>query len=378
MVCTKCGTELIQGAAFCHMCGRAADWQPSKRRRGNGEGTAIKRGKTWTAVISGVGYDPQGKIIRTRSWKGGFRTKHEALAWAAQQSGKAVERPVPRFVDLWDSYYKTDYRKLSASKQTAYRIAWQRLSALMGRTVDSVSVADLQDVIDAQCSSYYTARDCKQVLSHLYERAMADNGPTGHVTQNLARHIALPDLEEQEGTPFTAGEVQRIWDLYGTGDLTAARILVMLYTGMMPAELLMCTSAMVDLERREIRGAGTKTSVRKMAAVVFPEFLSPVLEDLMTRSNTGKLVETSKWPFYAAFYEALERAGIDNPTDAKGRHRLTPYSCRHTYGTEAVRLGLHPALVQQLLRHSSTKTQEKYTHLASADVHAAAESFKKE
>ena len=378
ILCARCGTELVPGAAYCHACGKAVSRQPARHKRGNGQGTARKRGRTWTGYAAGYSYvDADGVPHRVRPSKGGFRIKAEALAWAAQGSGGA-ERPVPRFIDLWQGYESSDFKRLSSSKQTAYRIAQGKLKALMGRTVDSVTLDDLQAAVDSACPTYYPARDCKQVLSHLYDRAIADNGPTGRITKNLARYIVLPPLEEQEAVPFTQAELERLWALYdGDGDLTAARILLMTYTGLMPAELLACTVDMVDLERREIRGAGAKTKVRKAAAVAWPEFLDPVVSALVQGSATGRLVDTSKWPFYAAFYDALDRAGIDNPVDVKGRHRLTPYSCRHTYGTEAVKAGLHPEMIKKMLRHSSTRMQERYTHIADAELHAAVQSIKK-
>ena len=53
MICTKCKTEVVQGAIFCHQCGRKLITQKKSRTksRGNGTGTAFKRGSTWTAQV---------------------------------------------------------------------------------------------------------------------------------------------------------------------------------------------------------------------------------------------------------------------------------------------------------------------------------------
>ena len=71
---------------------------------------------------------------------------------------------------------------------------------------------------------------------------------------------------------------------------------------------------------------------------------------------------------YDEYHVVVKRIGIRD---------LPPYSCRHTYGTEAVKLGAHPAVIQKMLRHSNTKTQEKYTHLGSDEVHSVANQLKK-
>lgn len=387
VLCKKCGCELPENAAYCFLCGKAVNYTPTPKKRGNGQGTAVKRGKTWTGFAPGYSFfDEDGKRHRVRPSKGGFATKKEALAWAT--SDKAKERPLPRLIDLWQGYSSNDLKKLSKSKQTAYKIARTRLESIISRRIDTLSVDDLQAVVNKECDSYYPAKDMKSVLSKLYQRAMASNSNNGRITQNLSDFIVLPSLEEKEAVPFSESEVQALWKAFETGDTFVGYILLLCYTGMMPGELLACKKSMVDLEHCEIHDAGAKTAVRKQSAIVFPVFLKPLVEQLLSlrveNNNTknDKLLTMNKDNFYKAFYESIERAGIDNPPfigkNGREDHRLTPYSCRHTYGTEAVKLGVHPAVIQKMLRHSNTKTQERYTHLGAVEVHEAANQLKAE
>lgn len=376
-VCKRCGFSLAETYLFCPQCGRAVNYTPTAKKRGNGQGTAIKRGKTWTGFKAGYSYhDENGTRHRVRPSKGGFATKKDALAWAA---GSQAEdgAPAPRLVDLWEGWSKNDMLKLSSNKQCAYKIARKRLEPIIDRQIDNLTVDDLQEVINEKCTSYYTARDCKTLLSHLYQRAMASNGATGRVNKNLSEFLVLPALNEKEAAPLSTEEVGKIWTAYNGGVTFAGYILLLIYTGMMPGELLECKKSMVDLERLEIRGAGLKTKTRQRAAIAFPDFISPVLRDLMehAKGRKDKLCAMQKDNFYEKFYDTISAAGIDNPEfigpDGKKDHRITPYSCRHTYGTEAVKMGLHPAVIQKMLRHSNTKTQEKYTHLGGAELHNA-------
>ena len=117
MLCRKCKKELPEESAFCCYCG-VKQTPPSKAgRRGNGQGTAVKRGSTWTAIWT-LGFAVQdGKLKQKRGSKGGFKTKKEALAYAANPETN-VQR-IPTLSEYWAVYEKTDYLDLSHSKQTA-------------------------------------------------------------------------------------------------------------------------------------------------------------------------------------------------------------------------------------------------------------------
>ncbi len=359
MTCSKCGSELAPNWLVCPFCGRPVNYTPVRKKRGNGTGTAYKRGNTWTGVRPGYDYhDADGVYHRKRPTKGGFRTKKEALLWASNDEDVVV---VPKMIDLWEGYSTNDMLKLGKSKQDAYRIARKRLEPVINRRIDTVTVEDLQKVVNEMCSSYYTAKDVRDLLSNLYKRAMASNHSP--IAQNLSQFIVLPDLEEHEAVPFTEDEVAAIWKAYNAGDIIAGFSLLMIYTGMMPIELMELKKANIDLDALEIRNSGAKTKVRKKAVIVFPSFLRPVIESLLHYSpKSAKLYPVNKDRFYTQYYASCERAGIRS---------LPPYSCRHTYGTEIVKAGLHPAMVQKLLRHSNQRTQEKYTHLSADDQHTA-------
>lgn len=369
-LCKRCKRELMDGAAFCPWCGKALNPARSTHKRGNGQGTAIKRGKTWTGIRAGYQYTDENGLHRKRQTKGGFATKKEALEWASTNT--VVETYAPKLIELWELYRDNDLPKLSKNRQTAYKIAFKRLDPLMGTPIHLLTLEAIQETINAACSSFYPARDCKTVMKALYGKALAANN--GLVTKNIADFIVLPELEETEGVPFTAEEVKAFWNLYDRGDYFVGYILLMIYSGMMPAELLGCKKEMIDTEKCEIFGCGAKTKSRRKSAIVYPEILRPVVEGLL-KSKGEKLLAVNKDNFYVEYYDCLKRAGVEDEVDEDGKHLKPPYSCRHTYGTEAVRLGVHPAVIQKMLRHSNQRTQEKYTHLSSGDAHEAANLF---
>jgi len=143
----------------------------------------------------------------------------------------------------------------------------------------------------------------KNVLSHLYKRAVAEQ----IVQTNLAEYIKLPKLNETEQTPFSEIEIKKLWDGYRDGISFVGYILLMIYSGMMPGELLECTTDMVDLEAQQIVGAGKKTKKRKVTPLVIADFMVPVVSKLCddSKSKIGKLVCMNKDKFYEEYYAAL-------------------------------------------------------------------------
>ena len=231
------------------------------------------------------------------------------------------------------------------------------MECIIGRKIDTLTTTDLQETINRECPSYYTARDCKTVLSKLYQSACADQ----FVPSNLAEYIKLPTLEEKDAVPFTADEVDTMWSAFADGDLFVGYLLVMIYSGMMPGELLALKKSMIDLDRCEIYGNGKKTKIRKQNAIVFAECVRPVLEELINNADGEKLIRRQKDAWYKDYHETTKRIGVRD---------LPPYSCRHTTGTEAARLNLNASIIQKIMRHSRITTSQRYIHLGAEEAHS--------
>ena len=361
MICRRCRRNAPDGL-YCALCGAkqsnsdGSSRQP--RRRGNGQGTAFKRGRTWTAQYTKyTEVDDAGVKHRKYATKGGFQTKRDALDWLeSARTGKC--KTAPTLLELWTVYEQNDLPKLSQSKQVAYKKARQRIDCIIGRRVDELTTIDLQNAVTANAQTYYTARDMKNLLSHLYKRACADQ----FVSQNLAQHITLPDLEEKESEPFSPEEVQTIWSAWADGDQYAGHMLLMIYSGMMPGELLSVVVENIDADKCEIYRTGKKTTVRKERPIVFADSVRPVVESLVGDVQAGKLIRMNRDKWYSEYHAATKRIGVRD---------LPPYSCRHTTGTEAAKLGLNAASIKEVMRHAKITTSQRYIHMGSEQAHNA-------
>lgn len=356
MLCRKCSADIPDGSAYCNRCGaKQSDPKRGRRMRGNGTGSAYKVGKTWTVAVTVGRYDT-GAYKRLR--KGGFKTKREALEYAPFLAGD--ESTAPRTLAYYhDSWLKSDAPKLSESKQTAYKVAWKRLSAVHHLPVKKLTIVRLRDLVADEAPTHYPARDMKSLLSHLLKLAIADQ----QITVNMAAYITLPDPKKTERMPWSDDELKIIWRAYDDGEVIAAYLLLMIYSGMMPGELCICTKGMVDFEGRKITGAGLKTDIRKSTPIVLADLVLPILDRIFSYTPVGpdqRILYTDRWSFYDAYHDF---------TRAYGLRDLPMYSCRHTTATAlAVGTDVAPSIIQKIMRHSKFSTTQHYIHPDTSDA----------
>lgn len=236
MNCIKCKKDLPEGSLFCCWCGtkQASLKQTKGKARGNGQGTVYKlRNGRYAAVVT-IGYyiDEQGnKKRRTRQKQ--FQKKSDAIA-ALPSLKVAVEKPKDMNLhDLHEIYTSSkDYDKLSKSQCDKLKYAWDRLRPLEFRGISTLTVAEMESIIESATSTYYPARDMKVMLSHLYKLAIKRE----IVPYNKSDYIELPEAPKAKRECWTWDEVQAMWKDYEEHPFTGY-ILIMCYAGLRYGEL---------------------------------------------------------------------------------------------------------------------------------------------
>lgn len=360
MFCIKCKKEIPDGSTFCNWCGARQD-RKKTQRKGNGTGSVMKHGDKYLAVVQV--YDP---TRRTKSKV--FEKKKDAvnaLAGLRDQllSETVIKRREPTFINIYEEWHSTKAQKLSDSKQRSYECAWRRIpDRIKNSRIKDVNLSDLQKTIDGL--SYYNSRDIKTLLSRIYEIAIAQQDAAA----NLAKYMELPVLKESESTPFSIEEVEQMWASYESGNGFIGYALLMIYTGMMPGELVLIKKSMVEIENKRIVGAGIKTKERKQRSIVLPDKIVPVVEHLLDRGKKDMLYGRSDTTFRYEYYEAIEKAGVRS---------LPPYSCRHTTATLlALNETVAPFLITKAMRHATPIVTERYKHAEEDQVREALNSIK--
>lgn len=353
MICRKCKKELPEGAVYCLWCGIKQEVPKRKpKARGNGTGSVWqeKNGK-WTACVS-VYINGE----RHRRVKHGFERKKDALAALPLMSFDPSEEEASNitFAELFDRWSAEYFRDCSESKETAYKIAYQRCEPLWFRKWRSIKLSDMQAVVDSR-PSYYTARDCKHLMSLMAQYAIRHE----LFEKNRAENIKLPPCKTPEKEAFSEEEILMLWEDYQSGHPFTAYALVMIYTGMRPGELKEMQKVNVHLdEEPPYMVGGIKTENGKNRIIPVADAILPLVREMYGRGRR-KLLEMNDDNFRAAWREMCTRAGT---------RYLTPHKCRHTFCSELALQGVQPGVIMKIAGHAKYQTTMGYTHIQQLPV----------
>lgn len=177
---------------------------------------------------------------------------------------------------------------------------------------------------------------------------------------NPALRLPVVKVPPYRPRPYTQEQIDRMLST-GAYRRTRAMIILAAYQGLRASEIARVHSDDIDLEAglMKVLGKGGRTDYLP---------LSDVVRELVPTMRTG-------WWFPARHgKEGHIRGGSvsDLLTDARNRAgivdtKLTGHSLRHSFGTELVRRKANIRAVQELMRHESLQTTQRYTEVNDDD-----------
>ncbi|MDD3231272.1 MAG: tyrosine-type recombinase/integrase [Oscillospiraceae bacterium] len=362
MKCRKCGAEIPDGSIYCNMCGVKQTTSKQKvKSRGNGTGSVYQLpGGGWKAVAILRYYrDESGKLKKHTASKK-VKTKKEAVNALPSLLSRStpIEHKHITLTELEHKFENTKkYDALSKSQKSKLKYAWNRLSPIQTRDICTLSVEEMQDIIDSATKTYYPARDMKVLLSHLYDTAKRFE----YITYNKTENIELPELKKTKKQIFTENDIFKFWcDFYGRTEngkpaqqnIFTGYILIMIFAGLRYGEVSTILLENIHLQDRYMVG-GIKSEAGIDRVIPINRKLVPVLKMLMPNQKK-KLLEMNEDNFYSTYWETVDRLQVSH---------LTPHSCRHTYFTMMADKQVPPALIAEAGGHADfDTTYRNYVH----------------
>ena len=343
MVCQKCGIDLPETFAFCPMCGKSVAKQEKKRRRrANGEGSVIRRGKSYSIRITTGWTLKDGRAVQQFAEKGGFKSQKAALEYMPKLREEAT-RPHSSyekitFEELYDKLIERHAKRVSKSTMGCYVSAHKHFSEIYSLPFADLNTEDWQLCIDDCPNGIRTKQNMKALGTLMYKLAAELRVFGVNTETNFASLVWLPTDDSESRQPFTLEELGKIKAGASAGIRYADWILAMCYTGFRPSEFLALKKDSFDAERWTLRG-GAKTEAGKNRIVPVHPLIRPIIAKQMFASgeylfSVHKDKPTTLDNFrQACFYPALEALGIQPVPKPREKPERTPYSTRHTFAT---------------------------------------------
>ena len=345
------------------------------KMRGNGQGTAYKRGRTWTAQVV-IGWKPSADgshMNPVYRRKGGFPTKAQAIAACPSlmtASGQKSRLTLRDLYDAWEPFYSP---RVGASTMVCYLSAYKHFSALHDTFVDLITAADLQRCMDACPSGKRTHENMRCVARLLWAYAMDLQIIDRDVTENL--YIGRGKSVQRD--PITEEELETIRQSIGRVRY-ADYVYALCYLGFRPGEFLSLKHSSVILrDGLMLLIGGSKTDAGTDRTVPVPPHIVPIIHAqlalpsvyLFPRSCGSGWVQMST----AYFREQVFKPMMKSLGLPEGK---LPYSARHTYSDKLKTAAGDDKTKAALMGHTDYAfTQSHYQSISTDDLRVIAESI---
>lgn len=339
----------------------------SFKRRPKGSGTTYKlsgnRRKPYVAAIT-LGTDEEtGKQIQKPI--GYFASEIEALnALSAYNMNPSEFNNQIRTItvgEIWDILVEKELVRLSENTMAAYKIGFNSLSEIHNKNIKDLTLFNLQPIFDNMSNNKNTKSKMdivKVVLSKIYNYAMRYE----YISKDYSKLIkVISKVEPESKKPFS--ETQIKWLFEHDKDITVQSILIMIYSGMRPSEMLQIKKENIHLDERYMIG-GLKTKAGTDRVIPIHECIIEYIKNV-SQNNTEYMFAPSDKPLKISHYANTYFSKIRKLNDWD----LSPHSARHTFISLANKYGLKDINTKKIVGHISKDiTKDIYTHIDAKDL----------
>lgn len=346
-----------------------------KKRRAKGSGSIYKnsgnRSKPYLAIVT-LGYDDEdGHQIKKTI--GTYATQEEAQnaldVYNMQRAGLIRQSNViptfdelkkdkvkcPTVKEIWDIVFEEDIEKKSYSTMINCKVAFKNISEIHHMQISDVNLHILQPIFDKvmqQGAGNSKLNTMKVVCKKIFNYALKYD----YVDKDYSQYIQYEATNEpiRDRKLFSNTEIQ---SLIKNGSIEAKIVLIAIFTGLRPQELVGIEKENVHLDENYIVG-GMKTKNGKDRIIPIHNTIKPYIEELINNDNqylifningrTGYMKYTSE-----VFKPLMKQIGIKHD----------PYDTRHTFATLAKLSNVNEFARKKIMGHSSNDlTDDVYTH----------------
>lgn len=263
----------------------------------------------------------------------------------------------PTFQECWNEVYAKKIIKKSEGTQRSYQSAFRRFSYLYERKINTITLRDLQPIFDNAMeagASRSILCNMKCILNYIYDYALRYDYAFKRYPDYIEWEATVHDVIKHE--PFSKEEIQKIYEA-ASHSRYCELVLIYIYTGMRPIELISMTSEDVHLDDDYMVG-GVKTNAGKNRIIPIHPLIKPYIVHLLERNKRYLLYNdcsrhTVNNYRMNMFYPVMDILGMDH----------YPYDTRHTFATLCNEYHVDDFAIKRVMGHSCNDiTKDVYTH----------------
>lgn len=323
----------------------------------NGYGSVVKlagnRRKPYAIRVSY--WDTSGEVPkRKQKYIEYFADKKTALTYLTDYNNGMVVKEHQKYSDIltftelydkWEKYRRSLKTNPTESTWRNYKIAFNMYSSIHDKKITALRPQDLQDCISANSSkSKTTVGNMRAIVRGMWQYAMFNEYTVKDITQHLTFEAA------ESGTPihtrFTDKEIAALWDALGTIN-NVDIVLIYIYTGMRPVELLDILSKDVHLEEKYMVG-GAKTEAGRERIIPLHDAILPLIKFRLEK-NRDYLI-TNKYGNH--YTRAVYHNSNWNTVMARMNLNHTPHDGRYTFAALADQVSMNETCRKIIMGHA--------------------------
>jgi integrase len=295
-----------------------------------------KRRKPYVVMIT-EGWTDEGKQIK--KILGYTSTKKEGVELLEKYHINPFNLDETRttFEDIYNKWYQWKFKDndLSYKSEVRYSNAYRYYSSIKDIPFIDINILMIQDILDKCDKGYHTKSDIKSLFCQLYEYSKVLNLPVKPIS---TKYLKIGTFKKSTlHKPFTEEEINTLWN---NRNAIVDLILINIYTGMRPTELL---------KPKEVHPDFIISGIKTVSGIDRQIPLHNRIKPLMA-SYPPKIAYTT---YKRHFKEEMNKLGMDH----------TPHDCRHTFATRCDLFGVNDLVVKLVLGHKVDDiTKGIYTH----------------
>lgn len=277
---------------------------------------------------------------------------------------------IPTIKEIWKIIYddllsKVSTNKLSKSTIGSYTTGANKIKSLFDKKINSISLHDIQPLFDKEMekgSCDKTLYNMKHTLELIFEYAIRFDFVKRDYSQDV-RYYGTNN-KKNDRKPFTHEEIALLFE---DNSFESKIVLIYIYTGMRPIELMLLSNDSINLDDYYIIG-GVKTDAGRERIIPIHNAIYGYIKELAVQSKNKKyiLFEDNTRKYATQCY----RDEIFKPLMQKLKLDHEPYDTRYTFATIAKESGMNEFARKKIFGHSDNDlTDRVYTHVSIEYLH---------